>query len=54
MKTLGGFYVEIHVLLNSAQLEVSGQLHASTALPLGKEPTVSMGSGLCGPVLNYT
>jgi hypothetical protein len=30
--------VQLHGFLNSALMEVSGELHAPTALPIGKEP----------------
>lgn len=41
--------VLLHSFLASALCGVSGQLHASAALPLGKQPTVLMNRKLLGP-----
>jgi hypothetical protein len=41
MKTYGGVEIELHALLAFALDGVSGQLQASSALPLGKEPPVA-------------
>jgi hypothetical protein len=48
MKTYGGVDVYIHIFLTSA-LEVSGQLHAPAALPLGKSPRYPFYRRLGGP-----
>jgi hypothetical protein len=36
MKAYGGVNVQIHAILISALVEVSGQLHAPAALPTGE------------------
>jgi hypothetical protein len=43
MKVYGGVDVQIHIFLNSALAEVSGEFHAPTALAPGEEPPVPIG-----------
>jgi hypothetical protein len=43
MKAYGGVHVYINIFLTSALLEVSGQLHAPSALSPGKIPRYPLG-----------
>jgi hypothetical protein len=53
MKVPGGVEVHIPVFMTSALVEVSGQLHASAALPPGKVFRYPLDRRLGGPQSRY-